>query len=1056
MQRAVLCPECQERLSYDDVHEHQLVRCKFCNAKFRLGGSRKRTKSKSDANLYALLGLGAAAAASIVGLIVYLTTHRARVGDPGGDPKKVAAAENPIDAAGGQPGVAPAAVAGKPAAAWPAKADPSSVSLDFVVAADIASPVEGELLFPSLPSRFVCVEYTDGATRCRELIDLQTGERRGRLEGYLKIFMSALSQSGRYIAGGSTEHQNSTVIVYDFTAGKQVAVLPIAAEKYLTKAIFFTPSDDLVTIQATFDRNLRRAMSQIKVWNVGSGKLKVTVPADDLLLQGAAALSPGGRMLLVNVDQALLLYDLAVGTLLATVPFHDKSSISKAQCRGVSFSANGQTFAALIERERNYKVIGWNCNTGSIAFQHDLDAAAHGAIQNADGSQRNAMQWLSDNSSVLLAGMVILDTQSGQVTWRDPESSEGSYLRSHHYLRLFGNDQFVGIEKGTGSKKNSLRVFSRSNLPKPSPDQIAKRSRPNQPADIPADPKSDLSNTPRIKIEPPGKWQALVDEPTERPKLPVRSIVLRDLPGNRGTVLLSPGAIPKAVVLSEIDPLKNRFTAPGNVADLPCKLDWFQLGIGKHLGSLEPPTGSILLDVSPDGELVLLMHGAANQTLEIWSLSEGKAIASWRPFANEQVSSKGKTRAVSRGRLVSFKSVSDARFVDRKHVLTLSCENGTLVQWSVPEVKPVWVFDQLCPDFSLSPSRKFAAAPANRSVLLLDGTSGKVMDELALPDWLDSQQFDRCQFRFDGKMLAATCSGRRQAVVVWDLETGEIASAFYLPEPSSQWRWAGPDHLVDNRGCVIDLARKAVVWRYSIPHANYRIEQQALDGRFWYVVGDSKGGGQTLASTLLPDPNALKQIKTVLTENPEPLLAPGDSLSIQLNLSGAPADVQKRTAERLAAHLQQMGYVVVPSHATVLKVEMTQTGSQPITYEMFGGPGGRQTTTVNVASHKIVSTLLLNKQVIWQYDSAHSTYAPHLIHFDPRQLESQPWQYIESAIEQFTFPKVLYPQPRSAEGRPWIGESQLGPTGASSQPIDPRQLGKPWATKKSTKTPRKK
>ena len=254
---------------------------------------------------------------------------------------------------------------------------------------------------------------------------------------------------------------------------------------------------------------------------------------------------------------------------------------------------------------------------------------------------------------------------------------------------------------------------------------------------------------------------------------------------------------------------------------------------GKLLGEIETTGWSDMVDVSPDGSLVLTANSAEPQfgpydRLDIWAPLLKKHAVGWQPVI---------VAAANREQQVTW-----AAFIDKRHVLTRS--PAELVYWELPACQAKYRIASFGEVIALSPLRKHVVGlSADRGFRVYETATGRCLGRLEQPT-CDQMSFPRGWFRPDGKQLLVLFWDLEHAlVVVYDLTTGKIASAFGIPQVSPvELHWIDPRYVFlqtypRDRGkrYLLDLENRALVAQYG---AGVVCNVGRLDGSVWQAVAE--------------------------------------------------------------------------------------------------------------------------------------------------------------------------------------------------------------------------
>jgi hypothetical protein len=248
------------------------------------------------------------------------------------------------------------------------------------------------------------------------------------------------------------------------------------------------------------------------------------------------------------------------------------------------------------------------------------------------------------------------------------------------------------------------------------------------------------------------------------------------------------------------------------------------LDTGKPLHRLELPGHAVLLDVSPDGSLVLTgdTYSAMSEfsRLDVWGPKIGRNhILGWRPGTAEP----------SREELIKT-----ARFIDKKHVLTWDGREASL--WRLPACEQIYrVVCAQAPRFS--PTRKYWICALDRTVY--DSFTGEPVTQLEVPAGVTGLISEPSFVPGGDSLVGLWNSNRRMSIARWSLD-GKMQELLPLELPHSGVAWPLGDRglmiqqfLGAQREMVIyDLLRKQVAAVHGAGGPD-NIHFAQPDGTYW-------------------------------------------------------------------------------------------------------------------------------------------------------------------------------------------------------------------------------
>ncbi|HTN77781.1 MAG TPA: hypothetical protein VL096_21130, partial [Pirellulaceae bacterium] len=249
----------------------------------------------------------------------------------------------------------------------------------------------------------------------------------------------------------------------------------------------------------------------------------------------------------------------------------------------------------------------------------------------------------------------------------------------------------------------------------------------------------------------------------------------------------------------------------------------FDIATGKSLHRLPVPERSHLLDISPDGSLLLtgdtLFGSDGFSRLDVWAPKLGKHAIGWQPLANT----------------TDFFAVATwAAFIDKRQVLVQSSQNVTL--WQLPECKPIY---SVATDSRpvLSPNRKQFFD--RKSGLIRDALTGEALVKLQDSQPSPPTALIDAIYAPDGNSIVGVLFNHTYSSIVrWNAINGEIMEQFGTPPvPCARLAWAGKRGLwllshpsvVLHGVTLIDLKQRQIVAQYRANGAH----AVAPDGTLW-------------------------------------------------------------------------------------------------------------------------------------------------------------------------------------------------------------------------------
>ncbi len=818
---------------------------------------------------------------------------------------------------------------------WTATPDPQAAPVELPLNVQGTIPIGGFspiAIYPSTPSAFVCVSQKGPRGDVREVWDLRTMKKVGTVDASSNGGALAVSPDGAFIITQDPPTGVHTVAVWSVADGKLVARIPLNERFPGSIDVDFAGPGKILVGYTT---NLQ---GYYFLWDLQTGtevfRVKVNAPTE----RRRRAISPNRKYLALaskDCDRALV-YDLATGALAGEALLPEKNL---SGFHGVAFSPDGKSLAAIYDKSGASHFITWDTETGKVREDHksskDLKFIATLGI-NYDGPP---IEWLDDSSGWLIFGTMLVEAKGVALYWTIKATAQDNLQ-----YRLFGTERVARVTNTPQGK-----TLKWEKLPA---DQLAaalKAVQSEGDGEHLALTTPDWSASKKLPA-PTGAtaWQAKAD-PAAAPKskLAAKPIQFKGKAIDFAGVAFSGPETAQATILSA--PLINELGTKRNI-----KADRYDLATGKHLGSADlfafetPAKGNRELklegELSPDGSL-LLMKGPNRKRIDVWSMTDGKALFGFSPM--------------DRG---SPNTIQYAAFVDEKHILTMS--GGRLALWDVPSCKAVWWLIGVAGQPALSPSHKQVAVCAGSSYDLFDVATGDRLGTFGGPG---VRMVGSAAFRPDGKQFAATVNTAdgKHTLTRWDATTGAVLGTYPMGVAPGEMSWAGDGHVMIN-SFLFDLDLGWMVCNYGMPGFG-RHAGSGPDGRHWYVVAreDQKPG--TLTAQTLPDAFPKELARGIADKSIKAACAPGMTVTLQIQAAvpGVP-DSQRRNEDMITSRLRAQGFKVGPGGELTLRVQLSGPRGTGETqqYETVG----INKTTINVPVLAVdgVATLSDAQGTLWE------------------------------------------------------------------------------------------
>lgn len=341
-------------------------------------------------------------------------------------------------------------------------------------------------------------------------------------------------------------------------------------------------------------------------------------------------------------------------------------------------------------------------------------------------------------------------------------------------------------------------------------------------------------------------------------------------------------------------------------------------------GEIEAPSLATPVDISPSGQLLACLpdwtarrHGEP-EMIEIVKLDDDLApVRRWNMGERSQ----------------GDKRFDHLYFLGEDKLLSTSAW-GSIVLWDIDQARALWQLKlQSHYQPALSAGRKQIAVKIDRTIGVFDTLTG---DTLARFD-AQTEPTGVLSFSADGTRLAALSS---RVLHVWDIASGRLVGEVWFPK--QMWArsldWCGGDYVLVDRGFLVDLAKRVVVWEYDLPTGKPDAIARMEGGKYW-VAGGSGSSGYQLSALTVPDPLAAAKGNSLRADQ---VLAvkPGAPVSIKINLPGATAEEVQKVTKVLIDEVKRVGLVLTPNAPLVIECSIADAGEEKATYERFGAGFG--------------------------------------------------------------------------------------------------------------------
>ena len=300
---------------------------------------------------------------------------------------------------------------------WRVKPDPASEPVEFPVIPKLTIPVPAYfgsdfILYPSTPSPFVMLGDNANDDHYREVWDLRSATRVGRLQGKVDVFKpKALSPDGAYFVT-HTLFQPKNFDIWDIASATRIARIADDGKHIYDIADFAGPGKGKVI----FGSNLSK---MFEIWDFQSGERLLTFKTPASFEPESVAFSPGRRYLalVLRAKDKLQVYDLLNGQVAGEYEF-EKEGNTNWDCKGLAFSPDGTALAGLFRVGNTARLLAWDAANGKLVSA--FEAPGGDGFGKPHANTNLPLQWLPDQSGWLVFDANIVERHSGQIAWSLP------------------------------------------------------------------------------------------------------------------------------------------------------------------------------------------------------------------------------------------------------------------------------------------------------------------------------------------------------------------------------------------------------------------------------------------------------------------------------------------------------------------------------------------------------------------------------------------------------------------------------------------------------------
>ncbi len=794
-----------------------------------------------------------------------------------------------------------------------------------------------DVLWPTSPSFFVALGRNARENEVREVYDIRTRQKIGRIGGFKGLGgTSVLSPDGKFFA--LSNNDSNGIYVWDVAESKPKGTLPLASNSPASVLNFAGPNRLAAAAGSK---------SPLQIWSLPDGTPQRTIPLPDNYVAESVAFSHGGKYAAVyskdSDNPAIHIMDLDSGETAGVMSVPKKGRFWAADCRALMFSPDGEEIAGLFEESSEGELLYvFSLRDGQLNFEYKFEDRLRFTWGRASNTP---IQWFPHRQRLLIYGNLIIDRGVGKVVWQFAKDRQGIDFAAGR--RVLNNDQMMAVLNR--NNKLSLESFSVEE------DKIAKVADAvgsgGQLVDAKLPPLTaiDRSGVRELALDAGvGNWNAKPD-PAPAGESALKDSVSVTATGGRMTgLLLSNPEAGLAAVYSQLQGPGIPRPRGSTSKNVFAHIDVYNLRTSRRTDQMDFEFPTQMAAFSPKGTRLASVLHPDQERVDLWSAADGKHVLALRPYNEED---KGKRK------------ITAATFVDDEHLLTLNNEKK-LVLWKLPECKAIYEIPEATQP-GLSPNQQYLAVSTGRGYLLLDSRTGDQVGSFNIEGVMHAAAFHP-----DGTRFAASCQGLRgPSLVVWSMEDGSVLTEFPIQSVANQLHFCDKNHLLMNDDTLVDAEHRMIVWKYRLATGAH--SPQSPDGRHWYVTPRGVSGAELVAATL-PEPQVAQSLAS-RSLKPEYLLEPGGNLSVQINIpeSGpGQENLRQRALKNLIDKYQIHGTSVGGGSALVLQMDWQErdTGkTEELTVRRRGRLptfGGGESFTSNIKEIDCKITFLYKKEVV--------------------------------------------------------------------------------------------
>lgn len=1028
------CHHCQTTYRVKKELEGKRLRCKNCgqwmqpsSAPSGSMGEAKPKRRKRKKSTVPVLPIVAAFVVGVLGIVGFAVLNRSQrpnvqVGTPEqpetaqGQQQAESSTSLTVAESGGQASIGVGNNSSRPFEPDPAP-EAESFPDDYSIEISVPEGSSGQVTYPDVGTAVVAVGNNRRENDDQEVWDLTSQTKIGLVNAKIGYDKPAISPDGHYLA--ALRRDTNQVLLFDTFESKQVAELDVSTgagsdRKFLSKD------------RLAFYRN----GSPLYIWEIPSGNLIEKINLIMHMQKDSFCCSPGGRYIAYVGSEVL-----SDGTRLFIRELKDGALIHKISLKRIlkenlftadtAFSPDGKEIALLTILSGKKVLVGIDLAAEKLVFQHSVDDKLSGISPTIDGPK---VRWFPSGKRLLLYGKFLFDRDAGGPLW----SLQDIPKLENRPVQIISESKLL-VSVGPYNKV-SLRTVD---IPLEQIEQsatVVSSGGLSEDVGLPQLTRADYKGVKTLKIPDSAGWTAAADP--QPVGIPSFSLDVRQSPESVAALMVVPGKVPVAIVAEKAGTEQTAVTI-------------YQGGEAGDKRDLFLPYAGEVLDVDSEGKTLVSRQNVTKGRLDVWSVSTGEHIVGFRPFLSEEREEQ--------------REVIAAALLDEHHLLAISSGNK-VVMFELPTCRAIYSFekkeeakstsqmiaaarkfnearDKLAmmhlgklPGNSqpvinrnhelpvISPGGKFLAFGHLGRLYVMEANTGKVLG--AVPT---SGQVKAISFHTDGNKLAAIVSlpGSTQVMTV-TMEDGRKTISFMLPVNASWIQWCDDDHVLLDHTQLVSLPQESVVWKYRLANASLSFDSPG--NQLWGIWDSSRG--PKLASLTIPDSATQAKVSGSF-KKPIPILMPGQSISVKLDVSSNPPGdnaFATRIESKLKEHLAKAGLNVAPGQDVELRISVQkhntgETINFKEAHKIFDHDAPSEVVAITYVECQIA--MVWKSKEVWsdkaQFDNHALVRLFRKGESISKQLEVEQWRVVDEYFTNPQFPTTLY-DPQSLSN---VGESTL-------------------------------